>query len=203
MIKHPFFYYYGGKWRCSKHYQPPKYNTIIEPFAGAAGYSLRHYQKNVILNDANPIIYSIWDYLIKTPSKEILNLPLNFDDVRELNLPQEPKWLLGFCINAATVHPCNKPSKWMRNGQRPNVFWGESMRARIAAQQEFIRHWKITNKDYRELDQTVGTWFIDPPYKCPQGEYYPNQVQSYDDLATWCEDRPGQIIVCEKEGATI
>jgi hypothetical protein len=30
----PFFSFYGGKWRIARHYPTPKYDIIIEPFAG-------------------------------------------------------------------------------------------------------------------------------------------------------------------------
>jgi len=38
----PFWRYYGGKWRAAPSYPSPRCETIIEPFAGAAGYSLRY-----------------------------------------------------------------------------------------------------------------------------------------------------------------
>lgn len=38
----PFFTYFGGKYRIAPRYPKPQYNTIIEPFAGSAGYSLRY-----------------------------------------------------------------------------------------------------------------------------------------------------------------
>jgi 16S rRNA G966 N2-methylase RsmD len=47
-----------------------------------------------------------------------------------------------------------------------------------------------------------ATWFIDPPYQ-KAGRHYrfgPDQID-YDELATWCLSRPGQVIVCENEGA--
>ena len=44
------FHYLGRKSdRFAKIYPEPKYNTIIEPFAGSAGYALHHYSKKVIL----------------------------------------------------------------------------------------------------------------------------------------------------------
>ena len=40
MLK-PFWRYYGGKYRAAPAYPPPRLGTIVEPFAGSAGYSLR------------------------------------------------------------------------------------------------------------------------------------------------------------------
>ena len=51
----PFFSYFGGKWRTAKHYPGPSRDLIIEPFAGSAGYSVRHPHKAVILNDLSLI----------------------------------------------------------------------------------------------------------------------------------------------------
>jgi len=45
----PFFGYYGGKFRAAPHYPAPLHKTIIEPFAGSAGYAMRHYERQVIL----------------------------------------------------------------------------------------------------------------------------------------------------------
>ena len=45
----PFWAYYGGKWRAAPRYPRPMHDTIIEPFAGAAGYSLRYPDRNVVL----------------------------------------------------------------------------------------------------------------------------------------------------------
>lgn len=45
----PFFSYFGGKWRDTPRLPAPKHPTIIEPFAGSAGYALRHYTRDVVL----------------------------------------------------------------------------------------------------------------------------------------------------------
>ena len=45
----PFWKFYGGKWRAAPRYPRPLYSTIVEPFAGAAGYSTRYYQRDIIL----------------------------------------------------------------------------------------------------------------------------------------------------------
>ena len=45
------FYYYGRKKQIVRRYPPPNYDTIVEPFAGAAAYSFHHNSsvKRVIL----------------------------------------------------------------------------------------------------------------------------------------------------------
>jgi hypothetical protein len=48
---YPFFTFFGGKWRSYLKYPPPIYDNLFEPFAGSAGYSLRYYNKKVMLVD--------------------------------------------------------------------------------------------------------------------------------------------------------
>jgi site-specific DNA-adenine methylase len=197
----PFFYFYGGKHRAAPRYPKPIYNTIIEPFAGSAGYSVRYYEKNIQLYDADPVICGVWDYLIKVKSEEILKLPLIVNHIDDHDLIQEAKWLVGFWLNKATTRPSKTPSLWIRNGVRPNSGWGQVIRERIASQVDYIRHWKIFNCSYENLENTEATWFIDPPYE-KAGTFYKCQVDSYEELAEFCKSRMGQVMVCENEGAS-
>ena len=114
----PFFCYYGGKWRAAKRYPKPIHNHIIEPFAGGAGYSLRYPHLDVTLCDVDPIIYGVWNYLIKSTPEEIRNLPIKVNHVDDFNIPQEAKWLIGFWLNKACVSPRLTPSAWMRQTYR-------------------------------------------------------------------------------------
>jgi site-specific DNA-adenine methylase len=204
----PFISYYGGKYRMAPKYPSPIYDTIIEPFAGSAGYSIRYYWKNVILCDINPIIYSIWDYLIHVSSEEILRLPIlgNDDCVDDFSIPQEAKWLIGFWLNTGTDHPCKRLSMW--GMERVNVnkcmVWCRNVINRIAYQVNFIRHWKVYNISYKDIQfNEKMTWFIDPPYNNKPGEYYKfgRKQIDYIDLCNWCLNRRGQVIVCENYGA--
>jgi len=200
-----FFPYYGGKWRSVKHYPLPKHDTIIEPFAGAAGYSLRYPDRKILLYDINPTICGIWDYLIKVKEKEILALPSVIEDIRNINsIPDEAKSLIGFWLNKGSKSPCNVPSKWMRDdmlkGQRTTSYWGEAIKERIANQLPYIRHWEIEKSSYTKIPDRQACWFVDPPYK-KSGKAYPHHHINYDSLATWCMERKGQIIVCEQRGA--
>lgn len=90
----------------------------------------------------------------------------------------------------------------MRDKTRPNSFWGETIRNRIARQVNFIRHWKIEQKSYDEIEPVHGTWYIDPPYQLA-GKYYRKSSRDidYGHLGKWCLERSGQIIVCENAGA--
>ena len=43
----PFWSFYGAKYNLAPKYPSPVGDSIVEPFAGSAQYSLLHYQKNV------------------------------------------------------------------------------------------------------------------------------------------------------------
>lgn len=201
----PFLSFYGGKWREAKKYPKPLHDTIVEPFAGSAGYSVRYSHLNVILCDADPIIASIWQYLTRVSSAEILALPDIPDgaDVNDIGVIQEAAWLIGFWLNAGSAQPRKTPSKWMRDNRNGSAFWGERVRRRIAKQVNEIRHWKVYNCSYENCpDDVKATWFVDPPYQ-EQGRHYKYGSDDIDfnNLSNWCRSRIGQTIVCENEGA--
>ncbi len=74
----PFFTYYGGKYRAASRYPKPQGGVIVEPFAGAAGYSVRNYHPatRVVLNDLDERVAATWTYLTRAASEEIMRLPL-------------------------------------------------------------------------------------------------------------------------------
>jgi len=197
----PFFCYFGGKWRAALRYPPPKYGRIVEPFAGAAGYSLRYPTAKVELYDKDPLISALWQYLIQVTEHEILNLPERVEHVDDIKAPQEAKWLVGFWLNKGSVSPRLTPSAWARSGVRPKSYWGPEIRTRIASQLKAIRHWKITEASYINCDDVEATWFIDPPYQGAPGRLYRYKIEEYEQLANWCKSRSGQVIVCERKGA--
>jgi len=201
----PFFCYYGGKWRVSPKYPLPQFPAIIEPFAGAAGYSVRHYERRVTLTDTDPIICGVWDYLIHASESEILALPDTITHIDRVDAPQEAKWLIGFWLNKGVASPCKMPSRWMRDhaieGTRLNTYWGPGVKKRISSQVDGIRHWKILNQSYDACENQKATWFIDPPYQGEAGQKYKHKFEDYLLLAKWCQERKGQVIVCEHKGA--
>ena len=201
----PFFTFYGGKWRAAPRYPAPSHGTIIEPFAGSAGYALRHFDKQVILVEKDPVVAALWRYLINATKGEIEALPLIRMDqtVDDLPVCDDAKILIGFWLNKGTASPCKRPGAWMREGLRPKSFWGPEIRKRIAEQVEGISHWKIVEGDYTDAPDVSATWFIDPPYE-NSGKLYRHSSRNidYDALAAWCRDRTGQVMVCENDGAT-
>lgn len=201
----PFWRYYGGKSRAASRYPAPEHNLIIEPFAGAAGYACRYPDRNVLLIDKSPVIAGMWEYLIATPSSEILQLPLLQPGccVDDLPVCQEARWLIGFWCNSGVAQPRKTASTFARYGDDVNNWggWGRKARERVARQVDGIRHWRVLQGDYRSAPKVEATWFVDPPYNNNAGRHYPYQPDSFAELAAWCRSLSGLTIVCENEGA--
>lgn len=187
-------------------YGPPRFDTVVEPFAGSASYCVRWDVRRAILYDLNPVVIAIWQYLIAVSEQEILSLPDIADGqtVDDLRVPQEARWLIGFCVNAAVSAPRKRPSKWMlRKKSKDANYWGAKRRARIASQLAKIRGWSAHLGSYRDVDTSRdATWFIDPPYEV-KGDHYPYGASgiNYADLGAWCRGLNGHVVVCENSGA--
>lgn len=196
----PALSYFGSKWRAAAHYPCPEYRTIIEPFAGGAGYSLLHHTHQVLLRDSYQPVIDAWSALIDLPGDYFLGLPDVETDLDALDLPKEVKALIGYWINASAERPYTRPSKWF--WEYPERFWGEKVRSKIAIVADSVGHWTIEQGDYKDSPDIEATWFIDPPY-IGQGHRYPHGSRGidYDELAEWCRSRKGQVIVCEQTGA--
>ena len=193
--------YYGTKKRIAKHYPSPKHNVIIEPFCGAAQYSLygNNWKKDVILNDKYSVVDELWEWLIvEATEKDILGLPdmKQGDKVDDFNLSKEEKWLIGFCINSASSQPKKTVAKYNS--------WNSS-KIEIAKNLYKIKHWSVSSLSYDELTNIEATWYIDPPYQFG-GEWYHSSVSNkhldFDALSVYCKERKGQVIVCENSKAT-
>lgn len=200
----PMFSYYGAKWRLSKYLPPPPNElTIVEPFAGSAGYSLRYGKgRNVLLIDRDPIIVAVWQFLISAKPSEILNLPdiQPGQKVDELNCHQEAKWLIGFWLNKGSAAPRNVLSSW--SVKYRNQFWGEAIRIRISNQVPYLRQWKARTGGYEDADIGYACYHIDPPYETA-GRFYTHGSSSldYQKLGHWCRNLKGFVHVCENSGA--
>ncbi len=195
----PFFCYYGGKWRAAKRYPEPNRKQIVEPFAGAAGYSLRYPHLDVSLYEVDDAVFGVWHYLINVSPAEIMQLPDNVDNVDEINATPEAKWLIAFWLNKGSATPKRTASSWSKSGD--TLTWGAVVKQRIAAQVPLIRHWKIFIRSYQDAPNIEATWFIDPPYSGACGRHYRCKIESYESLSQWCRERLGQVIVCERHGA--
>jgi hypothetical protein len=207
-----FFYYYGAKNALARKYPAPEHGTIIEPFAGSAAYSLAYPDRRVLLYDLDERVCGVWDYLIRTPEREILALPdLPFDGcVDELPVCQEARWLIGLNLAVANQSVRTRWSSWgwsrVVDPFEGNVrrVWTAPCRVKIARQQRAIRHWRIHHAPWTSAPvMPDAAYFVDPPYQVA-GKHYRHGAKGvdFDALGAWCRTSPGQVIACEAEGAT-
>lgn len=208
-MSEPFhlFSYYGAKNRLAARYPVPQYDTLVEPFAGSAAYACRHYRRQVILYDKDPVVCGVLAYLIRSTPAEIAALPLLYEgeSVKDLNLAQEAKWLIGFWLNTCSASPSSKRSVWGREGLKTprNSVWSVGVRSMVAHAVRHIKHWRVYNKSWDEIPtHQSACWFVDPPYQ-DMGKYYRHGSDGIDfpALGEWCQRLPGQVIVCENFGA--
>ncbi len=194
-----FFSYFGSKVSLAKHYPKPEFDNIIEPFAGSAGYSCLYHDRRVDLFDIDPVVVGIWKYLIAASEADILGLPLSVDGAALLS--KQEKDFIGFWWRRCGAQPSNQPVPWMLTGKYETSFWSEATRKRIASQISKINHWKAHLGSYKDINNRLATWFVDPPY-AEQGHRYKFNTVDYCHLAEWAIDRMGQKIVCEDSAAT-
>lgn len=198
------FPYYGSKWNIARYYPRPIYTHVIEPFAGSAGYACFYEPPTVTLTDSDPIIVGVWDFLILASASEILSLPdlPNVGDcVDDYFIPQEAKWLIGFWLNRGSAQPKKTRTAYSARTDKAQLNWGPRAKDRIVSQLPKIRHWRVYQTSYEHIHPVRATWFVDPPYG-DKGRYYRHTFNGYDRLGPWCRSLPGQVIVCEGEGAT-
>lgn len=193
------FYYLGRKKRLAGKYPAPVHDTIVEPFGGSAAYSLHgdHWEKRVIVNELNPDVIGVWRFLQQASEADIAALPEpeagdKLSDITSLS--ESERWLIAYHINPGANQRSNIVTKFSR--------WGAGKRY-IQANLHKIEHWEIVEGEFRDVpfDGEV-TWFIDPPYQATGQYYMCNTVDNYEDLRSWVDRRTGQIIVCERLGAT-
>jgi hypothetical protein len=185
------FYYYGRKKKFAGRYPSPVHPVIIEPFAGSAAYSLHedHWKRKVILVEKDPQVAALWRWLIHdaTPN-DILGLP-------DMEVGQRTDLFLhllhmaskrAFTYNSCTVTPFMVEA------------WKAS-RPYMARSVHKVKHWEVTEGDYKEAPDIEATWFVDPPYQGEPGVGYRfgSGLIDYAALASWCRSRQGAMIVCE------
>jgi len=190
------FSYFGSKFNIARYYPAPRYPLIIEPFCGAAWYSL-HHGGNVWLNDINWRVVEMWRWMIgATPEQvEALPDPEPGDDIAKFNLPRPQRMLLSHSMNKGSQYGKRTYSGWAAEDDAVGAF-----KRRLLQYLPMIRNWKVTHQDYRKLENIEACWFIDPPYQ-HSGHHYPHPIKDYGDLADWCRTRKGQVIVCEDDFA--
>lgn len=185
------FYYYGRKKQIARRYPDPTYDTIVEPFAGSAAYSLfgSRWNRNVILIEKDPRVAEIWQWLILEATPEwIAGLP----DLKVGDRTSEFLHIVHAATKMAFDYKTIKVTPVLERN------WEISKRV-MAANLHKVKHWQIICGDYTEALDVEATWFIDPPYKSHSGLGYQHgsNALDYDKLAQWALARRGEVIFCE------
>jgi hypothetical protein len=200
----PFFTFYGGKHRLAPLLGKPKYDHVIEPFAGSAGYSTYWESSNVTLVELDPVLISVWQYLQGASAHDIERLPSRVMHVDDLPswVSQQEKWLIGYCLDHNLSRPGKSLCNWGRNSPKWRNYWSEDIQRRIINQLDRIRNWTIIQGSYEDAPDIEGHWHVDPPYNNAAGQSYRFNHIHYGALSEWCRSRKGFVQVCEAAGAT-
>ncbi len=193
------FSYYGSKSKIVDYYPPPKkYDKIIEPFAGSARYSLKYFDRDILLVDKYEVIIKIWKWLQQCSVNDILSLPeLSVNDrIQKNNFDCIEQYeLMRFLLQQGTVGG-NKVYPW---GVKSFI----TQRKNIACNLYKIKHWDIRLGEYIDIDNQKATWFVDPPYQQGGHKYVcSNKKIDYSLLSEWCRSREGHVIVCENTNSS-
>lgn len=196
-ITGPLFKWFGSKWQASKYYPLPKHELIIEPFAGSAGYSLRHFGHRVALAESNTNIFTLWSWLINEATEpSIREIPTGVPvgtDIRTLGLGLGQSLLLKTWQRTNNVGNCWTVSPW---GNSPGQ-WTKNTRARVASEFHCIKHWELfpEGRSLISAASDTATWFIDPPYEF--NYRYGSSDMDYWEFGRDIQRLKGQVIACE------
>lgn len=191
------FSYYGSKSKIVDYYPPPKHKRIIEPFAGSARYSLKYWQNDVLLVDKYPVIVEVWNYLKNASEADIKGLPKldTGQTIDDYDLSDIERKFMGFMVQDGTTG-MRKTASYFAVKRMDKKF------DFIIKNLHKIKHWEIKLGSYDEIENVEATWFIDPPYQFGGHEYKcSNKNIDFPKLAEWCQNRNGQVIVCENTKA--
>lgn len=189
--------YYGSKSKLVNLYPEPIHDKIIEPFAGSARYSLKYWDKDILLIDKYEPIIKMWHWLQQATEKDLDNLPIlkHGESLSDFRISEGERLFLSFIVS----HGVSSPRNTVTKRAAPNI------KHKIQTTKDIlhkIKHWDIRLGDYTDIENQDASWFIDPPY-FKGGEHYPkgSKYIDYKELANWCKSRQGQVIVCENDNA--
>jgi len=185
------FYYYGRKKKIAKLYPQPLHEIIVEPFAGAAAYSLHkdNWKKEVILVEKDQQVAAVWEWLINEATPQVIK---NLPDLKKGDKSSEFLQIVHAASKQAFKYKTIKVTSVLERN------WEISKRV-MAADLHKIKHWELIQGDYADAPDVVATWFIDPPYKGAAGLGYNHSSANldYKALAEWTQTRNGGVIFCE------
>jgi len=192
------FNYFGSKQRLASTYQRPLHNHIIEPFAGAAGYTVywmtRHPTITATLIEKDPDIYDLWMRLLGMSADDIMAIPSPVRGERTSDLFIA---LTAGASNRLSASGDAQVTEWMAREPRFH-----NIKRRVARTRAFIGdRIRVIHDDYTWATGNINqpfTWFIDPPYQHQGNKYaYGSDMIDYQALAEFSQTRAGQTIVCE------
>ena len=208
-IRAPFSFY-GGKSKIAHLYPAPQHDLIVEPFAGSGAYSWLHrrnhatgHPRMVWLNDLDPRTYSMWKFLTSDDAYAIVeeHVPESVEAGVKISeiIPGSYPGLVEICRAEA-----NQGTQGARGIHDQVTAMGArcwKVRRKLLEVIPEVSTWRVTNLPYNDLMNVEATWFIDPPYSGEAGRRYRTDNVNYEELAWWCLNRRGEVIVAENLGA--
>lgn len=189
----PLFKWFGSKWQAARRYPAPRFDRVCEPFAGGAGYSLRHAARRVTIYEENANLAALWAWLIgPATDADVREIPTGLavgTDIREIGLSAGQAQLLKHWQRTNNYGECWTVSPW---GDKPGQ-WTENTRARVAAEIQYVKHWRFA---VPELESET-TYFIDPPYLFNYRYGFRDFNHSALAAAVRALPQPAQVIACE------
>lgn len=181
--------------------------TYIEPFAGGAGVALmllmEGYVDNIVINDYDKAIYSVWKAIISEPENlvdRIMQTPVNIDEwkrQKKIYTVQNKKYSLDLAFATFFLNRTNR-SGILKGGpiggfeQAGNYgidarYNAERLVERIRAIVEYKKHIKVYNKEIVSFIENVlpdyeqnSLTYFDPPYFNKGPELYKNFFDKED-----------------------
>lgn len=196
----PLFKCFGSKWTSARLLPKPTGEVIVEPFAGSAGYSLRHPHLDVVLYESSAHLRTLWKWIIEEASEtDVRDIPLGLapgTDIRTLGLSEGQALLLKNWQRTNNVGDLWKTSVW---GHLPGQ-WTANTRARVSEEIAIVKHWKMSDEEdgISAFDLHKGrkfTFMIDPPYQ--YNFKYLSAAMDYPLLAYLAQGVEGQVLALE------
>jgi DNA adenine methylase len=181
--------------------------TYIEPFAGGAGVALmllmEGYVDNIVINDYDKAIYSVWRAIVSEPENlidRILHTPVDIEEwkkQKEIYVGQNSKYSLDLAFATFFLNRTNR-SGILKGGpiggfeQTGNYgidarYNAEKLVERIHAIAKYKKHIKVYNKEIVSFIENVlpnygqdTLTYFDPPYFKKGPELYKNFFDKED-----------------------